>query len=202
VFTRLNPGGETMEPQELRNVAFRGPLNDLIYDLSKNRFLRTQLKIKDAKSPAYQNMTDAELVLRFLTLRVTWQNFSGDYRLAMDDFIYKNRDASPQLLSGCRAGFESAIKTCATIWGEAAFKRPFGNAWRDQLLTGMYDAEMVAVDLLSEKEKNTAIARASDIVHKTRELFDDEAFDTAVRQGTNTPSRVVYRIEQGASILR
>ena len=69
VFTRLNRGGETMAPQELRNVAYRGPLNSLVYDLAANNFLRQQLKIRSEKSKAYQIMADAEYVLRFLTLR-------------------------------------------------------------------------------------------------------------------------------------
>ncbi len=78
VFTRLNRGGETMAPQELRNVAYRGPLNRLIYQLAENQFLRQQLKIRSEKSSAYQIMADAEYVLRFLTLRERWSNFSGD----------------------------------------------------------------------------------------------------------------------------
>ena len=32
VFIRLNRGGIQLNPQEIRNVAFRGPLNDLIYE--------------------------------------------------------------------------------------------------------------------------------------------------------------------------
>ena len=35
VFLRLNRGGEALNPQEIRNVAFRGLLNDRIYGLSR-----------------------------------------------------------------------------------------------------------------------------------------------------------------------
>lgn len=77
VFIRLNRGGESMQPQELRNVAFRGPLNDLIFHLSDNQFLRQQLKIRDEDSTAYKLMADAEMVLRFLALREQWSDFRG-----------------------------------------------------------------------------------------------------------------------------
>ena len=46
VFLRLNTGGEILNAQEIRNVAYRGPLNDLIYGLAENTFLRQQFKVK------------------------------------------------------------------------------------------------------------------------------------------------------------
>ena len=67
VFLRLNRGGEELNPQEIRNVAFRGTLNDVIYEKSENAFLRAQLKIRNDRSEAYRQMQDAEFVLRFLS---------------------------------------------------------------------------------------------------------------------------------------
>jgi hypothetical protein len=45
VFLRLNTGGEILNAQEIRNVAYRGPLNDLVYALAENEFLRAQFKV-------------------------------------------------------------------------------------------------------------------------------------------------------------
>src|ERR1700728_2385667 len=84
VFRRLNTGGERLEQQEVRNVVFRGKLNDLIYKLAEEPFLKQQLKIYNTKSAAYVDMTDAEYVLRFLTLRVNWSKFSGSLARSMD----------------------------------------------------------------------------------------------------------------------
>ena len=67
VFHRLNSGGEPLNAQEIRNVIFRGALNDLIIEMSSESFLRAQLKIKDQRSQAYRSMQDVEYVLRFLT---------------------------------------------------------------------------------------------------------------------------------------
>ena len=66
VFLRLNRGGIRLNNQEIRNVAFRGSLNDVIYDVADNNFLKRALNISGARSKAYQQMQDAELVLRFL----------------------------------------------------------------------------------------------------------------------------------------
>ena len=94
VFLRLNRGGEALNPQEIRNVAFRGPMNDAIYSLSGREFLRQQLKIENDRSSAYREMNDAEYVLRFLTLLERIDGFSGSLVREMDDFMRRRQHAS------------------------------------------------------------------------------------------------------------
>lgn len=97
VFRRLNTGGERLEPQEIRNVIFRGPMNDLIYELAEEPFLKRQLKIVNSKSSAYASMTDAEYVLRFFAMRQKWNRFSGSLVKSMDGFMEENQVLSPIL---------------------------------------------------------------------------------------------------------
>src|SRR5690606_20353372 len=68
VFQRLNTGGVRLNAQEIRNSAFPGPLNDLILKLSETpRFHKLLGITSKAKSAIYQEMRDAEFVLRFFT---------------------------------------------------------------------------------------------------------------------------------------
>lgn len=87
VFTRLNTGGEPLDPQEIRNALYRGNFNDLLFGLSTEAFLRQQLRIKTLREPTYLSMADVEFVLRFFTIRESWKNFEGDYRRSMDSFM-------------------------------------------------------------------------------------------------------------------
>lgn len=202
VFTRLNMGGETMQPQELRKVAFRGQLNDLIYELAKEPFLKQQLKIKDDKSAGYKLMTDAETVLRFLMLRERWESFSGDFRIGMDQFMASNQHANKVLRTELELGFLRALSSCASIWGDNAFKQPSYDVWRDQFISGMYDAQMIAVDSLSEVEIKRAIQNSDKIISDTKELFENQDFDEAVRQATNQNRRIRYRVKKVIEVLR
>lgn len=203
VFTRLNEGGEPLNAQELRNVIFRGPLNDLIISLGRHPFLKSQLKIRNEKSPSYQQMEDAEFVLRFMMLRGEWKNFSGDYRASMNDFMRLYRTPKNSKLGELEQSFKRSIDGVANIWGEAAFKRPSGKGWRDQMLAGMYDAQMVAVDAATDAELNRAIAKSDRIVQLTRDLFvHDDDFEESVRRATNTPNRVEYRITEILNLLK
>jgi len=203
VFIRLNRGGESMEPQELRNVAFRGPLNDLIMSLSASPFLSNQLKIKDESSSAFKLMADVELVLRFLTLREHWETFSGSLRTAMDRFMAENASASKGELKNYATRFQRAIRGCENLWGAHAFQRPApNNSWREQLLNGVYDAQMVAVDQLSDADVAVLSTKTEQVQNSMRQLFEAKDFDRAAREATNTPSRVKYRINEVVKQLR
>ncbi len=201
VFTRLNTGGVRLNPQEVRNVAYRGPLNDLIYVLSEDPFLKRRLKITSEKSAAYSDMSNAEYVLRFLTLLDTWEDFSGDFSRSMNEYMVVNRFIASE--SGERLGqaFTWAIRGCERIWSDHAFERPVGNSWRAQTLAGLYDAEMVGVAGLAAAQLDLLVERREDVIQGTRSLFDDPEFEAAVRVGTNTPSRVRYRIRRMRELL-
>ena len=194
VFHRLNSGGEPLNAQEIRNVIFRGALNDLVLDLSLHPFLRAQLKIKDHRSQAYRAMQDVEYVLRFLTLRESWANFGGDFRTAMDNFMAAHTEVSGSTLTELRNAFVESITACQAVWGPVAFRRFDRGQWRDQLLGGMYDAQMIAIDSFDRSEKAALAKRSANVVQLTQQLFSDPSFDTAVRTSTNTPSRLLYRV--------
>jgi hypothetical protein len=190
VFLRLNTGGEILNAQEIRNVAYRGPMNDLIYRLAENTFLRRQLKVTPPSSPAYRQMVDAEFVLRFLTLERGWYNFSGDLRAAFDEFMQTNRFPTNDALDSYRSSFNSTISTAEAIWGPRAFKRP----GRDQVLAGLYDSQMVALSQIALAHRQNLVRQRADVRRATDALFNDEGFDEAVRLGTNTPARLRTRV--------
>lgn len=194
VFLRLNRGGEALNAQEIRNVAFRGPLNDRIYEASSNEFLRRQLKIDGEKASAYRDMTDAEFVLRFLTLSQTMGDFSGSLVREMDTFMRHHQNVSPADAQIIVQRFVNTIGRVEAIWGPYAFRRPDGPGWRDQTLAGMYDAQMLAVGMLTEEQFQAAREGRARVLAVTRSLFNDPDFDQAVRTGTNTPSRIYYRV--------
>lgn len=201
VFHRLNAGGEPLNAQEIRNVLFRGPLNDLVVELGEHPFLRNQLKIRNERSPNYRKMLDAEYVLRYLTLTEVWQEFAGDLRYSMDQFMISHQHAEKTALSAFGRRFRNALEACETLWGGDAFKRPEGRYWRDFALAGMYDAQMVGVSEVGPR-KLIPLSHLSDVVKdRTRLLFEDDQFEASVRTGTNTPSRLRYRVGRMITML-
>lgn len=194
VFERLNTGGEALFPQEIRNAAYRGTLNDLLFDLSSSPFFRAQLKIVKNTEPVYLQMQDVEFVLRFFTMREMWSDFSGDYRRSMDHFMESNQNPSKASLVKLRKMFTEAIARCESFWGGDSFKRFDGDVARNQFLAGMYDAQMVAVSLLSTAKAQALKSKRAQIRKATKKLFESGPFEGWVRSGTNTRSSVEGRI--------
>jgi uncharacterized protein with ParB-like and HNH nuclease domain len=93
VFQRLNTGGVKLNPQEIRNSAYPGLLNDLILELSENNKFHRLLGIKNKnRSAIYQEMRDAEFVLRYFTFKEIWQDFKGSMKRLMDTYMEENKD--------------------------------------------------------------------------------------------------------------
>ena len=202
VFLRLNRGGIRLNNQEIRNVAFRGELNDAIYEAAENVFLRRALNISSAKSKAYQQMQDAELVLRFLMLRGNWQKFSGSFSRSMDDFMIENSDLGRKEAGELVENFRSTISRVEQIWGDHAFQRWDGQQWRQQALAGLYDAQMIACDQLNDDEFELLRNASDDVLTATRDLFGNREFEDAVRLGTNARSRLIHRVNGIRGCLR
>lgn len=202
VFLRLNKGGEILNAQEIRNVAYRGSLNNLIYKLSENAFLRRQLKIIDETSGSYKDMSDAEYVLRFFTLQDRWKSFSGKLAHEMNDFMEKHQRARRVKIEDLTNAFETATSRCEALWGDNAFKRSEKGVWRDQFLAGMYDAQMLSVIELDDAETQDLRRKRARIEAGTHRLFDNDEFEKAVRTGTNTPARIRFRVTQVLKMLR
>lgn len=202
VFTRLNRNGQPLLAQEIRNVLYRGPLNDLIFELSDTRFLHQQMKIRTKKSDRYKKMEDVELVLRFFTLLDEWNAFSGDYRRSMDRYMAENERTSPKQRAQLALTFNVALDRCEALWDVHAFRRPEGQGWRDQDLAGLYDAEMIAAHSLTQAQFESLAARPDAVIKATRRLFRDSTFEAAVRTATNTPQRVHYRVSTMTEALR
>ncbi len=203
VFTRLNKQGIPLNAQEIRNVLYRGKLNDLVYKLAEHPFLRQQLKIKNKKSPAYQEMADAEYVLRFLTLHEHQSEFAGSFRHSMDEYMKENQKINSSQATKLTDLFNSTIEACKEIWGAHAFKRASGDVWRDQFLAGMYDAQMLAVARTSDNLLAKAKKEHKRITTATQKLFsEDPTFESAVREATNTPSKLDYRVTAILKLLK
>lgn len=200
VFERLNTGGIRLNAQEIRNSTFTGSLNDLILELSDSRKFHNLLRIKDkSKSPIYKEMKDAELVLRYFTFVDGWRNFSGGIASSMNNYMSDNRHIEAASIEDLRYKFNSAIEKVDAAFGEHAFRRynPETGKWRSQILSALYDAQMIAVSYfpISVLEQNNTA-----IVKNMKRLFEDSSFQKNIDAAI--PSYFIERIEAVIKAIR
>jgi len=195
VFRRLNTGGVSLNPQEIRNSTWPGPLNEMLLDLSEDETYRRLLGMtKPASSTLYKEMRDVELVLRFLTFRQDWATFSGGMSKRLDKFMADNQRAKKNDIHVMQGEFISALEVVEEAFGPHAFRRynPDSDTWRRPILAALFDAQMFAAKDYS----------LSDVVGKGRQfgraykaLFSDVKFRQSIDAATNTPALFRSRIE-------
>ncbi len=185
---RLNTGGVTLNPQEIRNSTWPGPLNDLLLDLSESNEFRSALGItKPSSSALYKEMRDVELVLRFFTFRDDWATFSGGMAKRLDKFMAENQRAPKRQLAVMRASFLSTLEVCQTAFGEYAFRRfvPDRDLWRRPILAALFDAQMFAG---MTYRAETFQGRQHQLVNAYQRLFSTADFRRSIDAATNTHS--------------
>lgn len=203
VFLRLNTGGEKLLAQEIRNVAYSGSLNDLLFELSEAAFLKDRLKIKGKTSASYRNMDDVEHVLRFFTLSERWHDSGQVPSDDMDTYMRENRSPKKARLDELRNRFTTSLDACQSIWGSKAFYKPQGNGWRSQFISPLYDAEMIAVSQFSSQQLKSLVKQREKIVKNFMGIFhEDPFFAKSVSQSTNNPSSVRKRIQTVVDLLK
>ncbi len=200
VFQRLNTGGVKLNPQEIRNSAYPGPLNDLILELSENTKFHKLLGIKNKnRSVIYQEMRDAEFVLRYFTFKEIWPDFKGSMKRLMDTYMEGNKDISKGQIEKLKIDFLTTLNVVENIFGDIAFRRwlPNKNHWRAQVLASLYDAQMFACMGIETK----AIKKNDLIIMKFKKLFKNEEFSKSITAATNNIGNFRTRVTKIRNLL-
>ena len=204
VFRRLNTEGKPLNAQEIRNALFDNPLNDKIHRLAENPILLESLKIKSANSPAYKRMDDLTYVLRFVTMAFFYPKFLNDQSTAMDTVmdLSEGADAEARKIHTIADSFPVVLSCSEKIFGDKRFKRWVPESgWRDQVIGGLFDAEMVSLYNLEERKRHVLEQNSSEFLQHFRSIFLDTEFINSFTSSTNTPSKVLHRIDAVSSVI-
>jgi len=199
VFLRLNKAGVVLNSQEIRNVAFRGELNNMLFDMSEEFYLSNQLKVT-TQSKIFREMIDVQYVLRFFTVREYWDNFPGNMDVAMDNYMQNFHKITKPKVKVLENIFKRSLEFCETVWGDEGFKKPGGNS---RVLQGYYDVQMVCSSLLTDAERANALNKPAKVRDALVDLLDnDEEFQESISQFTSNPRSVAYRIKTFVDALK
>lgn len=203
VFQRLNTGGVKLNAHEIRNSAFPGLLNDKILDLSEDKIFHKILGIKSkTKSRIYQEMKDAELVLRFFALKNSYKSYGGGLKNILDNYLDENQGLKEQKVSELEKEFKDTLDLVQKVFGaEGAFRRwiPQSSKWKQQISAPIYDMQMFA---LLGKNKEIIVENKEKILNDFKNLFaQDKTFTESIESSTASPARFHYRINKLEEIL-
>ncbi|TGR28931.1 MULTISPECIES: DUF262 domain-containing protein [unclassified Mesorhizobium] len=209
LFDRLNTGGIRLNPQELRNALYPGPLNALLIRLARDDTFTsvwgiprlTQNEDKEPseallRNPLYASLADAELVLRFFALRDAIQRGgTGSLRRILDRFMAANANLDDFALSQMSHEYISLLTRLTDVFAGEPFRLPKTKRPSRPL----YDALMIA---LSQFPEINIEQNGTHIRSRLQEFLSHRpTYDVLVGRG-NTMESIRERVNVADAILR
>ena len=180
VFERLNTGGSPLQPQEIRACVYRGQLNDLLASLAGNPAWR---EIYGSKS---RRKKDEEIILRFLALYYSLENYERPMKQFLNNFMDQHRDPTKERCEKFRDAFETVTSVVAKVLTPAAL-RPERN-----LNVSVVDAVLVG---LAHRLRKGQVTDADALRSAHDRLLMQLKHDELYMSGTTDKDRVNRRIE-------
>jgi len=203
VFRRLNKGGVNLSAQEMRNSLYRGKYNDLMMKLAADQTFVKLVGTRAQDSALWRKMGDAELVLRYMTFKDSWQVFRSDMERMMDqkaEFNADPRNVPEDEWEGDRMQFLRTTEAVEAAFGGHAYRRwyPAKAIWGGRPSAALYDAQMFACQGLDPEELRS---RRGAMLVPLKALFEDSDFQESIVAGTNTPRLVQRKVEMTRGII-
>jgi hypothetical protein len=223
VFERLNTGGQSLNPQELRNCLYSGGFNDLIVELIKIRLFNELWNIPPyednvtgevistelASNVLFKRMGDCEIVLRFFAFLEN-KYIKGSMRSILDKCMERNIDNwNNEKYLEYKHRFLTRLELADQIFGRRAFeivtKRktsvPGVTKITDKHSPPLFDAVMVALDRLFDSGDELINNRKAIVKEFKSKVENDDAFYALIIGRANTAASVRDRIDAVEQLL-
>ena len=206
IFRRVNTGGVSLKPQEIRNAISKTRTRELLVELyNSDEFQNaTHRKIKDDR------MDGQELVLRFYAF---WKNYdygrnildydTGNIAKFLDEALLLLNKASTEEIELFKKDFKRSLSLSYRIFGQYNFRKNYLEGYlADVINKSLYTSwsVLLANPNLSEEY---LINYKDSIIHAVAKcLSGDTEYDTYLTQGTNSTKAVQYSFYIANKIIK
>jgi len=182
IFERLNTGGTSLQPQEIRSALYYGRLAALL------RVLNEDANWRAVYGKPSERLKDQEMILRFYAMLYYGEQYRRPMKVFLNRYMATNRNFERQREDDLRTVFSQAIAMIRTAKGDRVFRiaSAVNAAVVDSVMTG------VAKRLLARGkiEDAEALAQAYD------ELLQDPQYRDAVTSSTADEESVATRLRK------
>lgn len=152
LFKRLNTGGISLKPQEIRNAVFIGPAIDIIKEMAKSKeFCSATLNTIETN-----RKTDMDFASRFAAFYVLgWENYEPDLeRFINEAMAYLKSKSTKEERDKLLEDFKKAMSMSKTLFGKRAFRKMTSTkASRPPINKAYFEAISVTLAKLEEKDR-------------------------------------------------
>jgi hypothetical protein len=180
LFERLNTGGTTLQPQEIRVALYRGGFVKLLRDLNEFSSWRTLY------GPRSRRLKDQELILRFFALRYRPEQYKRPMKEFLNLYMGGNRNFELQDAQTLTEIFGDTTSAILEGIGQGAF-RP-----RGAINAAVLDSVMVGV---AARLSTGPIGHYSDLARQYNELLNSKDYIHSTVRSTADEESVRSRLE-------
>lgn len=180
IFERLNSGGRTLTPQEIRACIYYGDYNELLNDLVKFPEWR---EIFGPSENA--RLKEQELILRFVSLFYRYQEYEKPLKGFLNQRMAENRALESHSKAEIEKIFKATIIFINKVLGKSAFRLKRG------INTAVFDSVMVgiAMRLLDNRKLSK-----EQFENKYSNLLKSEEYLQYISAGTSDEASLKGRI--------
>lgn len=187
IFERLNSGGTSLQPQEIRVALYHGPFVELLTELNGYRSWRALFGRKSKR------LKDIELILRFFALLESSKKYSRPMKGFLSGYMAHRRSLGSDQQGEFRELFQKTTDAILKAIGPKAFKR------KRTLNAALVDAVMVGVARRIKAKGTIAAHRSLKSAH--RALLRNRDFQAAITQATTDEENVKRRLKLASSVI-
>lgn len=200
IFERINTGGRSLMPQEIRNCVYQGRINSLLFELNKNIDWR-HLFGNELEDP---RMRDLEFILRFLALNSekirNYPKSSISLKKYLNEFMGDKQNNTEEYIHIFRNDFYTTISVVKNLFGDNAFfniQSTDLNTVRKRFYPTIFDAIMISTSIALKSGIDITSSNES----KRLELLKDPIFRKYISEGTMQTEHINGRVNLALSYL-
>jgi hypothetical protein len=181
IFERLNSGGTSLQPQEIRVALYNGSFVELLTSLNGYRNWRALYGKKSKR------LKDIELILRFFALLESSKKYARPMKGFLSGYMAHRRNLSPAQQAEFRTLFQDTSDAILEAVGKKAFKP------KATLNAALVDAVMVGV--ARRLKKNGPISKHRSLRTAFGKLVRNRDFQAAIARATADEENVKSRLD-------
>ena len=180
IFERLNTGGTTLQPQEIRVALYGGSFIEFLRLMNEFQPWRT------IYGPKSKRLKDQELILRFFALLYQMDSYKRPMRDFLNTYLGDNRDLPSDDAKTMKDIFEQTISAILEGIGPRAF--------RPQRALNVSIMDSIMVGVAKRIIKGGPISDFEDLGAKYNNLIHDQKFLSTMESGTTNEDSVKSRL--------
>ena len=202
LFKRLNTGGISLYPQEIRNAVYSGPAIDVIKVMAKSKeFCSVTLNTIETK-----RRTDMDFASRFAAFYVLgWENYEPDLERFINTAMeFLNAKSTQDERDKLLLDFRKAMSMSKTLFGKRAFRKMTSlKEKRRPINKAYFEAISVTLAKLDEKDRQTVLENNVLLEQNMMTAMrDSKTYWNSFSGGTGDPISVRLRFSWMEKIIK